>query len=108
MITDWQIQRRGEGLILGIAVQDAVLDVVSDPSLLASCLAMLESPHHDLAHTCMGHFGKFPVMLNLHNDETVSIFIHGPDFESGRCQSAAIWVGKQRLRDILAEVIRPA
>src|SRR5207247_5182348 len=108
MITEWQVQRRGEALILGIAVEHAVLDVVSDHSLLATCLAMLESPHTGLVDTRMGQFGEFPVTLNLHHDDTVSIFIDGPDFDSSRNQSAAIWVDKDRLRDILQEVLRDA
>ena len=108
MISDWQIQRRGESLILGIAVQHALLDVVSDHSLLAGCLAMLESPHQGHVDSRMGRFGEFPVRLNLHHDETVSIFVDGPDFDAGRCQSAAIWIDKDRLRDILQEVLRDA
>ena len=53
----------------------------------------------------MGSFGEFQVTLNLHHDDTVSIFIDGPDFDAGRCQSAAIWVEKDRLCGILEEAI---
>ena len=105
MITDWQVQRRGEAIILGIAVEHAVLDVVTHRGLLISCLAMLQSPHQGLVDTRMGQFGEFPVTLNLHHDDTVSIFIDGPDFTSGRNQSAAIWVEKDRLQQILKEVV---
>jgi hypothetical protein len=109
MITDWQIQRKGAVLILGIAVaENAVLDIVSDDALLANCLEMLERPHADLVDTQMGRFGEFPIRLNLHHDDTVSIFIDGPDFDTGRSQSAAIWVEKNGLRDILQQVIRAA
>src|SRR6266498_2947184 len=108
MITEWQVQRKGEALILGIALEHAVLDVVSDHRSLAACLAMLESPHAGLVDTRMGQFGEFPVTLNLDHDDTVSIFIDGPDFDSGRNQSAAMWVDKEKLRDILQEVLRDA
>jgi len=108
MITDWQVQRKGEALILGIAVEHAVLYILSDRSLLANCLAMLQSPHTGLVDTRMGQFGEFPVRLNLHHDDTASIFIDGPDFDSSRNQSAAIWVEKDRLRDILREVVDDA
>ena len=105
MITDWQVQRRGESLILGIAVEHAVLDVVSDLALLKGCLAMLRSPHSGLVHRRMGSFGPFAVTLNLHHDDTASIFVDGPDFDGARCQSAAVWVEKERLCGLLQEVI---
>ena len=108
MITDWQIQRKGEAVILGLAVEHAVLDVVTDRSLLTDCLTMLESPHRGLVDVRMGQFGEFPVTLNLHADDAVSIFIDGPDFDSGRNQSAAIWVEKPKLQEILREVLRAA
>jgi len=69
---------------------------------------MLESPHLGLVDTRIGQFGEFPVTLNLHHDDTVSIFVDGPDFDSGRNQSAAIWVDKYRLQEILREVVRDA
>ncbi len=105
MITDWQLQRNGGLLILGIAVEHAVLDVVSNVGLLENCLSMLRSPHHGLVDTRMGHFGPFAVTLNLHHDDTVSIFIDGPKFDVSRCQSAAIWVDKDRLCSILQQAI---
>ena len=108
MITQWQIQRKGEALILGIAVEHAVLDVVSDRTLLASCLAMLESPHRGGVDTRMGQFGELPVRLNLHHDDGVSIFVDGPKFDSTRSQSAAIWVDKEKLQDILREILHDA
>lgn len=108
MITDWQIQRKGKAIILGLAVEHAVLDVVTNRGLLEGCLTMLESPHTGLIDTQMGYFGEFPVTLNLHLDDTVSIFIDGPDFDSGRVQSAAIWVEKANLQQILGEVLQGA
>ena len=108
MITDWQVQRKGDAFILGLAVEHAVLDVVTDRPLLAGCLTMLDSPHVGLVDTRMGQFGEFPVTLNLHHDDAVSIFIDGPDFDSGRNQSAAIWVEKPKLQAILREVLDAA
>ena len=105
MIRNWQIQRRGDDLILGFAVQNAVLDVVTDPQTIANCLALLESPHRGSVDIQMGRFGPFPVTLNLHHDDSVSIFIDGPDFDKSRCQSAAIWVGKTELQTILRTVL---
>jgi len=105
MITDWQIQRHGHKLILGIAVGRGHLDVVTDDTLLVACLAMLEAPHRGLVDSQMGQFGDFPVTLNLHHDDAVSIFIDGPRFDSTRCQSASIWVEKDRLCEILRKVL---
>lgn len=105
MITDWQIQRRDGRLILGIALEHAVLDVVSDVGLLQNCLTLLRSPHEGLVETPMGSFGEFQVTLNLHHDDKVSIFIDGPEFDASRVQSAAIWVEKDRLCRILEEAV---
>ncbi len=108
MITDWQIERRGEEMLLGLAVEHAVLDIVTNRGLLTTCLAMLKSPHVGAVDTRMGQFGNFPVTLNLFADDTVSIFVDGPYFTPDRCQSAAIWVEKDRLEEILREVLRDA
>jgi hypothetical protein len=108
MVTDWQIQRKGDSLILGIAIENAVLDIVSDPLLLASCVELLEAPHNGPVWTRMGQFGEFPVTLNLHDDDKASIFIDGPEFGSGRVQSAAIWVKKDRLGSILRSAMEPS
>lgn len=105
MITDWQLHRRDGRLILGIAVQHAVLDVVSDVALLQNCLTLLRSPHRGLADTRIGSFGEFQVTLNVHPDDKVSIFVDGPAFDVGRSQSAAIWVEKDRLCQILEEAV---
>jgi hypothetical protein len=105
MISQWHIGRKGDALLLGFAVANAaVLDIVTDRALLAKCLQMLQSPHVGLVHTQMGRFGEFAITLNLHHDETVSIFIDGPDFNRTRAPSAAIWVEKDQLCDILQEV----
>lgn len=105
MITNWQLQRRGDSLILGIAVEHAALDVVSDLALLKDAFTMLRSPHRGLVDIRIGSFGPFAVTLNLHHDDTVSIFVDGPDFDGARRQSAALWVEKERLCGILQEVI---
>jgi hypothetical protein len=105
MISDWQLHRRDGRLILGIALQHAVLDVVSDVALLKNCLALLRSPDRGLVDARMGSFGEFQVRLNLHHDDGVSIFVDGPAFDSGRAQSAAIWVDKDQLCSILEEAI---
>lgn len=101
MITDCYIERRGKVLLLGIKLENAVLEIVTDRDLLTACLALLKSPHTGLVHAQMGSFGEFPITLNLHNDDSVSIFIDGPDFNSPRNQSAAIWVDKKALEIIL-------
>jgi hypothetical protein len=106
MITQWHVQWKGQTFILGIAVERAVLDIVSDHALAANCLHVLESsPHKHTAYTRLGQFGEFPATLVLEQDDTVSIFIDGPQFETTRSQSAAICVEKDKLRDILREVI---
>jgi hypothetical protein len=105
MITDCQIQRRDGLLILGIAIDNALLDVVTDVTRLAECLAMLRLPYLGLVSARMGHFGDFAVTVNLFDDDRVSIFIDGPQFEIGRTQSAAIYVDKEGLCKVIETAI---
>lgn len=105
MIKDWQIQHRDKEFILGLSIGQAVLDVVSDNETLAACVEMLKAPHKGFVSRTMGCFGEYPVRLNLHYDDSVSIFIDGPDFDERRCQSSAIWVEKEELQNILQKVL---
>ena len=106
MITDWQVQRRGDELIVGLSTDDAVLDIVSDAPTLQRCLAMLETQSNGLVDEQIGRFGVFPVRLVVGVNNSVSLFIDGPPFDRERTQSSAIWVEKESLREVLSHVIR--
>jgi len=106
MIAGHDVRRNGSSILLGIAVGNAVVDVVANEGLLHECLNLLETPHRGLVDTNMGTFGTYPVSLNLHHDDSVSIFIDGPDFELSRNQSAGIYLGKDELRRLLVEVLQ--
>jgi hypothetical protein len=106
MITERDVRRRGESILLGIAVESAVLDIVTNETLLRACVSLLAEERSALAYTQMGTFGTYPVTLNSHHDDTVSIFVDGPEFEENRTQSSAIWVGKQELRELLLDVLQ--
>ena len=106
MIKDYQVKRNGDQILLGIAVQDAVLDIVTNPSLLQNCQALLTQPHQGLVDTAMGKFGDFQITLNLDADDAVSIFIDGPDFDQGRVQSSAIWPDKKALVEIIEAILK--
>jgi len=105
MITDWQIQRRGDKVLLGLAVHEAVLDILTDEATLASCLSFLKQPHDGHVDTPIGSFGDCSIRLNIHHDESVSIFIDGPTFDPTRSQSAAIWVEKDELISLITTVL---
>lgn len=105
MITDYQVQRKGKTVILGIAVRDAVMDIVTNENLMQQCLQLLDNPHRGLVNAQMGQFGDFAVTLNLHDDDSVSIFVDGPEFDGSRTQSAVIWVGKKELQQLLLDVL---
>lgn len=107
MIKDHQVQRRGDSILLGIAVQDAVMDIQTDEKLLHDSLRLLRTPHKGLVSTHIGRFGEFIATLNLDSDNSaVSIFIDGPDFQQGRSQSAAIWTTKDDLCRVLCDVLQ--
>jgi hypothetical protein len=97
--------RRDDSILLGIALENAVLDILTDDALLQKCERMLRESHVGLVSVTMGTFGIYPVTLNLHHDDGVSLFIDGPAFEKNRTQSAAIWVEKAELQRIIAEAM---
>ena len=106
MITTHDVRRKDSSILLGIAVEAAVLDIVTSDAQLEDCVKLLEGPHSGLVSTRMGTFGTYPVTLNLHHDGRVSIFIDGPQFEQCREQCSAIWLGKDELRRLLVEVVQ--
>lgn len=106
-ILHWQLELRDDGkLLLGLAVQNAVLDFESDRETLERCLQLLASPVQGLGHLPIGRFGGFTVTLNNNLGDSVSIFIDGPYFVPRRVQSSAIWVDKVSLCDVLRAVIK--
>jgi hypothetical protein len=106
MIKTKQVLRKGTSILLGIGLDNAVLDVLTNDVQLQECLQVLQEPAAGLTSVRMGTFGIYPVTLNLHPDDTVSIFIDGPDFDKCRSQSAAIWPGKEDLRRMLVEAVQ--
>lgn len=105
MIKVQQILRKGDTVLLGIGLENAVLDVLTSDSQLGECLQVLQRPHRGLISITLGTFGIYPITLNLHNDESCSIFIDGPEFDECRTQSAAIWLRKQELEQLLIEAV---
>lgn len=105
LIAHWQLEEREGRLLLGIAIQHAVLDINTDAATLAQGLQLLESPPNGLRHMAIGLFGSMEVTLNHHHEGTVSIFVDGPDFSPNRNQSAAIWVDRDNLCAVFREAI---
>jgi hypothetical protein len=106
-IKEHQVVRRGNNILLGISVGNAVLDILTSQAQLQECLKLLKDPLGPLKleRTTMGAFGCYPVSLDVDKRGTASIFVDGPYFESTRSQSAAIWVGKEDLERLLVEVL---
>lgn len=105
MIKAHQILRNETGILLGIGLDSAVLDFLTSNDQLRKCLELLDEPHRGLVSTRIGMFGVYPVTLNLHYDESVSICIDGPDFQQSRNLSAGLWVKKEDLKVILREAV---
>lgn len=104
-IKEHEILRKGSSILLGIALDDAVLDIETNETHLRECLKLLQDPHaaSRLERTAMGTFGCYPVSLDVDTHGTASIFVEGPNFESTRSQSAAIWLTKEELQRLLLE-----
>ena len=105
MLHDLQVLRRGDSVLLGIAVESAVLDIETNETALRNCVALLDAPHRGLIDCRLGQFGPFPVTFMLHADESVTIFIDGPPFEQHRTQSAGLYLSKDDARKVLATAL---
>ncbi len=105
MITEHDIQRKDSQILLGIAVESAVLDIITNDEQLRDCIKLLQEPHRGLVYLKMGSFGTYDVTLNVHHDDTASIFLDGPDFSQSRNQSAGIYVDKIELLHLLVDVL---
>lgn len=105
-IKEHQILRKGSRILLGIALDNAVLDIVTSDAELQECLQILQQPQQASVRLRMGTFGNYAVSLNIDSGDTVSIFVDGPDFDHYRCQSAAIWLTKDELLNLLSRILQ--
>jgi hypothetical protein len=106
VLREHHIRRRDDAILLMMAVESAVLDVETDEKRLRECLALLDAPHlGGLVSTPLGKFGPFDVMLNIYHDDSLSVFVDGPDFEESFNQSAAIWLSKEDMRRIIGSAL---
>lgn len=105
MITDYQILHKGSNVLLGIATENAVLDVLTNAQQLKACLQLLGEPHVGLVSAPLGAFGIYAVTLSLGHDDIAAIFIDGPDYDPCRTQSAGIWSAKEDLQKLLLEAV---
>jgi hypothetical protein len=109
MIRECEIRRRGDLILVGIALDHAVLDFETTDGLLRDCLAFLDAPpHRGLADMAIGKFGPFRVRLNIHHDGSLSIFVDGPPFEPQRELCAAVWLSKQDMCDVITKALSGA
>ncbi len=106
MIKDYQVQHKGEEIILGLALENAVMDIVTNMSQLKNCLDILSEPQDSFINCPIGKFGNFQITMNLHHDDTVSIFVDGPSFKEDRVQSFSIWPEKESLKRIIESIIK--
>jgi len=107
-IKEYQILRKGNSILLGISLGNAVLDIQTSKAQLQECFKLLQDPDgaSRLERTEMGNFGCYSVSLDVDKDGTVSLFVEGPEFEPHRSQSAAIWLLKEELRGLLSEALQ--
>jgi hypothetical protein len=105
---DCDIRRRGEAILLGIALDNAALDFETTEQQLRDCLLFLNQFHEGLSDLVIGKFGEFQVRVNAHSEDTYSIFVDGPAFDPPRDLSAAIWLSKRDLRFCLTKALSGA
>lgn len=106
MIKTYKITRKGHDIILGIAVRDSVLDILSNVARLQECLQALRHTHDGLVSLQIGTFGNYPVTLTLLHNDAVSVLVDVPNSEKSRSQSAGMRLGKEDLQRLLAEAVQ--
>ncbi|MCX5661361.1 MAG: hypothetical protein NTW19_16900 [Planctomycetota bacterium] len=99
MIEHFQITGDKSRFMVGFACGNAHIQIVSNEALLMACHKLFQSWTNKVVDSQLGHFGDHPITLNLHRDGTASIFIDGPDFVRGACQTAAIYLAKEDLQE---------
>ena len=105
MIIDHDVRRIGSEILLGIALQDAVLDICTTDSQLQKCVELLRGSGDGLEGEKMGTFGVYPVTLSVDFNGRAIIMIDGPDFEPSRNYSAGLYVSQDDLLRLLQKVI---
>lgn len=106
MIRERDIRKIGDSILIGIGLNNAVFDIMTDRDQLNECLQMLQQPHHGTVWKKIGDFGIYPITMNLHHDETVSIILDGPDLEQARNQAAGIYLlEKEEIRRLLLDAL---
>jgi len=104
MITESYIEGEGDRVLFRLSVSDiAVLDIFTDEQTLVRAREFLCDPgrhHQGTQEMRLGSFGPFDVTMNcITNDETIAIFVDGPDFgqEFRGNQSAGLYVAREEL-----------
>lgn len=105
MTLESDVRRNGELILIGISVEVAVLDFTTTATRLRDCLNFLGHPHQGLVSMQIGEFGNFPVTLNIHHNDSLSIFVDGPTFETERTMCAAIWLSKEDFRSVIRKAL---
>jgi hypothetical protein len=96
-----QIDCAQSTVLIGLVVENAVLDICTDTTRMHAAIAMLEREVDHTEHMELGEFGPLAITLNSNRGDSASVFIDGPNFGPGRNMSAAIWCDKQELLSVL-------
>ena len=94
VIKELDIRRRGDSILIGIAVESAILDFETTETLLRNALKVLDTARAGADWTKVGVFGELPVTLYIASNDSVSIVIDGPEFEPNRSISAMMILTK--------------
>jgi hypothetical protein len=105
MAIDWQIDRENDTILIGLAIDNAVLDIKTNEKLLMNLANAFEKTTLGTESIPIGWFGEFPIRVNLGKEDSVSVFVDGPQFCVRRTQSSAIWIDKGELQKIVMSVL---
>ncbi len=101
---DYQIQRNGRRLLVGVSNGYSLMDIETNEKLIFQALALLQEKNDRLRWCLIGKFGKYPVAINYNLDDEVSFFIDGRRFSKDRSESSAIFLRKDEVVKMLTEI----
>ena len=79
MISQVALEPVGDKVLLRLAAESAVLDVLTDAASLARARALVQALDRGFAELLLGSFGPFPVTVSVDATGEVAIALDGPD-----------------------------
>jgi hypothetical protein len=83
MISRAALEPVGDQLLLRLAAESAVFDILTDRASLARARELVERSEPEVSEMVLGAFGPFPVIVSTDASGQVGVALDGPDLGPG-------------------------